>query len=150
VIKKSPKWVEALMNGSCFCYFIFCYANLHYFSPSNLPLTAGKELMLCFGFCFAREIGYLQIAHVMDEDYVPLNLPNFVIISLLIFNTSLHAWGLPLFDEYYFLLLLTFAAFLSYAHLVYFATKEITEELNIRVFSLKRKKYAARKDKDVD
>ena len=101
--------------------------------------------MLCLGFCFAREIGYLQIAHVLDEDYVPLNLPNFVIISLLIFNTSCHAWGLPLFDEYYFLLASTVAAFLSYAHLVYFATREITEELNIPVFRLPRKIYVDEK-----
>ena len=109
------------------------------FSPASITTTAPKELMLCFGFCFAREIAYLQIAHVIDADYTPLNWPNFTILTLLIINNSSHAWGFSLIDEYYFLIFLIFAAFLSYAHLVKTACKEITEELCIPVFAMPSK-----------
>jgi hypothetical protein len=94
--------------------------------------------MLCLGLCFAREVAYLQIAHLQDDEYLPLNLPNFIILTLLIVNTSLHAWGVGFVDEYSFLVGLTVAAFISYAHWVYFGVKEITDELRIPVFSSHR------------
>lgn len=147
---KSKKALQGLMNGlGAFGYFFFCYMNVEYFSPSSLTLTAPKELMLCLGLCFAREIAYLQIAHLQDDDYLPLNLPNFIILTLLIVNTSLHAWGLPLVDEYQFLIVLIVAGAVSYGHWVYFGIKEITEELRISVFNSHRNRHEGKNEKEL-
>jgi len=97
--------------------------------------------MACVGFCFAREIAYLQIAHVLDEDYVPLNWPNFLVLSSLIINSCLHYLKLGFVSEYYFLLGMLLIAFISYVHLIKFSIKEITEELKIPVFSIPSKTY---------
>jgi len=127
------------VNGfSAFGFFFFCYLNLAWFSPSNVTETHPKELMLCLGLCFAREVAYLQIAHLQDDDYTPLNWPNFIILTLLIVNNSLCAWGIPVVSEYEFLVLVSGLALVSYAHLVYFGVQEVTEELKISVFSSQR------------
>ena len=140
--------MEAIAKGACFWYFGFCYLSLDLFSPTHITVVAAKEVMLCFGFCFAREIGYLQISHVSDSEYEPMNLPNFTILSILIANTSSHAWGYPVFDEYYVLVSMIVMAFLSYAHMVYFCCKEITKELQIPVFAMPSIFYIEKKSKE--
>lgn len=106
--------------------------------------------MLCFGFCFAREIGYLQISHVSDTEYEPMNWPNFIILSMLIVNTSSFAWGFGLANEYFFLVFMTLLAFFSYAHMVYFCCQEITKELQIPVFTIASNLKLEKKDKEKD
>jgi hypothetical protein len=115
-------------------------------SPANLAQNAAKELMACFGLCFAREIAFLQIAHVLDEDYVPLNWNNFFVLSGIICNSFLHSFGVFIVNEYFLLLGMIVFAFFSYVHLVYFSIREITEELDIHVFSVKKKGLGKKKN----
>jgi hypothetical protein len=140
VVKKNKNFAKAITNSRGFGYFFVCYLVLDWISPTNITANAPKELILCFGFCFAREIAYLQIAHVMDSDYKPMNYPNFLILSLLMLNSVGNAFKISIFNEYYFLLLMILAAFLSYSHLVYYSCKEITTELKIPVFAMPSKK----------
>lgn len=150
VIVKSKKSGEGIASGfSAFGFIFFCYLNLLMFSPSNIVEKYPKELMLCLGLCFAREVAYLQIAHLQDDSYTPLNWPNFIIFTLLIVNTSLHAWGLPFVSEYSFLLTMTAFAFLSYAHWVFFGIQELTEELRISVFTTHRISYLGKNEKEL-
>lgn len=150
VIVKSKKSGEGIVNGfSAFGFFFFCYLNLALFSPSNIVETHPKELMACLGLCFAREVAYLQIAHLQEDEYNPLNWPNFLILTLLIVNNSLHAWGFPFVSEYEFLITMTVFAFVSYLHWVYFGIQEITEELKIPVFSSQRNKYSGKNEKEL-
>lgn len=120
---------------------MLCCWCLFWVSPANLAQNAPKEVMACVGFCFAREIAYLQIAHVLDEDYVPLNWANFFVLTSLIINSCLHYFGLGMVSEYNFLLVMLLIAFISYVHLIKFSIKEITEELKIPVFAIPSKKY---------
>lgn len=150
MLVKSKKLGEGLLNGfSTFGFFFFCYLNLSMFSPLNIVEKYPKELMLCLGLCFAREVAYLQIAHLQDDSYTSLNWPNFIILTLLILNNSLHAWGFPLINEYNFLLAMTACAFLSYAHWVFFGIQELTEELRISVFTSNRISYLGKNEKEL-
>ena len=114
-------------------------------SPYNIAQNAPKELMACFGLLFAREIAFLQIAHVLDEDYIPLNWNNFLVLTGIIGNSFLNSAGFEIVGEYKFLVFMIFVAFCSYAHLIYYSVREITEELNIYIFSVQSKLYVEKK-----
>ncbi|CAG9333558.1 unnamed protein product [Blepharisma stoltei] len=140
VLMKSDKKTDAFMSLGSLFYLIFCVAVIFVFSPSGLAYTGTREVILFLGFIFAREMGFFQIAHISDTEYEPLNTPNFALLSFFMFNTSCHAWGFPLFDEYNLLLVLTILAGLSYIHFIYSVTHEITKELNIPILTnLQRK-----------
>ncbi|CAG9318395.1 unnamed protein product [Blepharisma stoltei] len=140
VLMKSSNKMEAFMNLGSLFYIIFCVVVVLVFSPVGLAYAGTREFVLFLGFIFAREMGFLQLAHVSNSEYEPLNIPNYILLSLLMFNTSCHAWGFPLLDEYNLLCFLLLFAGLSYLHFIYSVTKEITKELNIPILTnLQRK-----------
>lgn len=97
--------------------------------------------MLCFGFCFAREIGFIQLAHVSNTKHEPLDLGGFIVMTSLSVNTLLNTQSRGV-NEYSLLLALTVFAALAYSHFAVHVTKDICSELKIKVFSIKSKLYS--------
>lgn len=141
VLQKSLKVKEAISATGAFLYFVFAIFVAILLSQSGLTYYGTREIMLFLGFNFAREVAFVQIAHVTHTTYEPLNTPNFILLSLFIGNISLHGWGISLIGEYDFLVLLIVFSFLSYAHLVYYLTLEITTELKIPVFKMPYRRH---------
>jgi hypothetical protein len=100
--------------------------------------SATRELMLCFGFCFAREIGLIQLAHISKVRHEPLDMGGFIVMTSLILNTWLNTQGAGV-NEYYLLLLLTVFAIGAYSHFAVFITQDFCKELQIEVFKVKSK-----------
>ena len=138
-MRKSPRRLEALVKTGSFGYFLACLACIHLFSPSQLMYSAPKEMMICFGFCFAIEVGYLQIAQVQESSYEALNCYNFSVLTALSVNTFAHAWGFTVVNEYQLLIVLCVASAVCYLHLIINSCNEITAVLQIPVFAMPKK-----------
>jgi hypothetical protein len=84
---------EALIKTVAYWAFIAVIWILILYSPARLGSTATREVLLCLGFAFAREIGHIQLSHITGEVYIPLNLPVLLVLGTLAGNTMLHAYG---------------------------------------------------------
>jgi len=120
--------------------FAVTILTLNYFSTEHLIVTGTRELMLCLGFCFAREILYIQLAHVTDTKYNPLWLLNGLILStpcvIALANTFL-SLEIP---EYQTLVVLALISGVSYCHMAYSVANEIANELKINIFRINKVK----------
>lgn len=134
------KTSEPYLKTVAIYYFSIAIFMVVFLSPADLGVVAGREVGLCIGFVFAKEIAFIQIAHVTNTKYTPLLSANFLIISAMIFNTLTHAYGISVADEYNFQVCLTIASFLSYAHLAYYLSLEISTILGIPIFRVPREK----------
>mmetsp|Transcript_17170 Transcript_17170/g.17081 ORF Transcript_17170/g.17081 Transcript_17170/m.17081 type:complete len:205 (-) Transcript_17170:36-650(-) len=139
VLQVSRKY-EPYLKTFSFFYISSALLLAIFLSPSNLWYYAGREVGLCIGFVFAKEIALIQIAHVTNTKYKPLQWANFVIISGMILNTLTHAYGINIFDEYRAQLVLAIASFLNYAHLAIYLPLEFAEILEIPIFRVPREK----------
>ena len=120
--------------------FIITIAVIIKFSPSDLGAYATREIMVCLGFVFAKEMLLIQLAHVSDTDYYPLYILNGIIINALLANTLLHAVGVGIVGEYQALIGLTVTAAVSYAHAAYTSAQEISNTLGIFIFKVNKGK----------
>jgi hypothetical protein len=110
------------------------------FSPSNIVNLACRELMLCLGFVFAKEILYIQISHVTETPFFPIQSLSSFVLNGLIFNTFANYLNIQVFNEYYFLIFLLILAFGGYAHMAYSTAMEISNELDIYIFRINKVK----------
>lgn len=137
---KSNKKVEAFLTLRGFFMFSVTIATVYCFSCENLVATASRELMLMLGFCFAREILYIQLAHVTDTDYHPLWFLNgFILSTPCVVALGNHFFKLAI-PEYPILVFLAVLSGLSYFHMAYTAANEIASELQINIFRINKVK----------
>lgn len=127
----------AIFNTIPFFYYAFS-AGFLYWADSILMYSATRELMLCFGLCFAKEIGMMQLSHVTNTNHEPLDTVGFFVLSSLVINAWLNTLDLGV-NEYSLLIGLTLTAAASYAHFVVNIADDICKELRINIFSVKRK-----------
>ena len=130
---------KMMRNSFGFFYIVFTVLEVYMFAPLMFSYT--RELMLCIGFVFAKEVAFVQIAHVSHTEYMPLGNMNYFILTCILLNTSVAAWGFAAVDEYSLLSGLTMLSAFSYFHMVVQVTKEITQELNIKIFKVKVKDF---------
>jgi hypothetical protein len=132
--------VEALLALRAFFMFNVTIAVLYYFSVEGVVVTASRELMLVLGFCFAREILYIQLAHVTDTDYYPLRYLNGFILSAPCFVALGNYFGKAGIPEYPIIAALATLAGVSYLHMAYSVANEIADELKINIFRINKVK----------
>ena len=89
---------------------------------------------------FAREILYIQIAHICETKYQPLIYFNLLVLNALAINTLLSFFSLPHINEYFFLIVLLFVAAGSYVHMGYDVAMVIANELDIFIFRVNKQK----------
>jgi len=81
----------------------------------------------------------MQLAHVTSTQYVPLNLPNFALLTTFMANSWAHRWGYGLVDEYSLLVMLAVASAWSYCYMAYVLVNEFASELGIPIFAVPRR-----------
>jgi len=123
-----------------FAYFVFTLATGIWVSPAQIGGAASREFLAFIGFAFAREMCHMQLAHVTSTQYVPLNLPNFALLTTFLANSWAHRWGYGLVDEYSLLVMLAVASAWSYCYMAYIIANEIATELGIPIFAVPKKK----------
>lgn len=140
VVNKSKKSIEALLALRGFFMFAVTILTLNFYSTENLIVTGTRELMLCLGFCFAREILYIQLAHVTDTKYSPLWLLNGLILitpCLIALANTFLSTNIP---EYQTIAGLALLSGLGYCHMAYSVANEIADELKINIFRINKVK----------
>ena len=120
-----------------FFYISFaCVASLG--SKSYVVDNYPKIVILLYGFLFAKVMGLLQLAHIMNGDFQPytfITLPPLICLTL---YSIIYNW----FDVTLFIsidILLIFFFFLNFAAWVHFVrncSKEMCNVLNINVLSI--------------
>ena len=123
-----------------FLYFAFTVATALWVSPAHIGAVAAREFLVFAGFAFSKEMCHMQLAHVTSTTYMPLNLPNFVLLTAFLVNTWAHSCGYGLVDEYVLLVMLAVASAWSYIYMAYTLAKEISSELGIPVFAVPKRK----------
>mmetsp|Transcript_6697 Transcript_6697/g.11874 ORF Transcript_6697/g.11874 Transcript_6697/m.11874 type:complete len:376 (+) Transcript_6697:36-1163(+) len=137
VLWKTKERRTAIFSLLPFFYYVSTLLVL-FWSPAKLMYTSTRELMLVFGFTFAREIGLIQVAHVTSTKHEPMDLGGFIVMSSLTLNTYFNIKGSGV-NEYSLLLMLLVLAAGAYSHFVINITSDICKELKIKVFSVNSK-----------
>ena len=84
---KSGRRKDALRTSMGFWAYPFTLAVLYFLSPSQLLSTQTRWVLLCIGCLFAREMAFIQLAHVTSTPYRPLGFINSGILAALAVNT---------------------------------------------------------------
>ena len=69
VLRKTTNKVRAISEIYPFVFILLVLYITMYISPTGLAYSCTRELMLCVGFVFAREILHMQLAHVTSTQY---------------------------------------------------------------------------------
>ena len=93
VVMHCKNRATAVFSTIPFSYFVLVLATAIWASPAQLGNVAVREFLIFIGFAFAREMCVMQLAHVTDTHYAPLNLPNFVLMTAFLVNTWSHFFG---------------------------------------------------------
>lgn len=123
-----------------FLYFAFTVATALWVSPAHIAAVAAREFLVFVGFAFSKEMCHMQLAHVTSTNYVPLNLPNFALLTAFLANAWAHRCGYGLVDEYSLLVVLAAASAWSYCYMAYTLAKEVASELGIPIFTVPKRK----------
>ena len=84
---KSNHRCKALRSSLAFWPYPLVLAVLYLFSPGLLLWSQTRWVLLCIGCLFAREMAFIQLAHVTETSYQPVGLVNGGILAALVVNT---------------------------------------------------------------
>jgi len=84
---KSNYRAAALRSSLAFWPYPLTLAVLYLLSPGLLLWTQTRWVLICIGCLFAREMAFIQLAHVTETNYRPLGLVNGGIMAALVLNT---------------------------------------------------------------
>ena len=146
---KKEKRFQAIKDTLILVLFIITILSVIFLTDSIIVRDYPKIFLLCFGFLFAKLMGILQLSHILGAPYNPFT-PVFLIplFSLLLYSIVFYFTGYSLLVSIDGLIIATLLwNFISWAHYVYFCSKEICEILNINRFIL-GKKYPSRPSYD--
>ena len=140
VVKKVPKekLSKAFIDTLIYVLFSCSLLCLSFLSEGIIIKEYPKFIILTFGFLFAKMLGKLQLAHILESPY-KVYQPIFLIPLLILLLHSLiyHFHKYELICSIDKLILFCFIwNFLSWAHFVYFRSEQICNILNIKRFSL--------------
>ena len=140
VIKKVPKekLCRAFIDTLIYVLFFGSLLCVSFLSEGNCITEYPKFIILTFGFLFAKMLGKLQLAHILNSHY-KVYKPVFIIplFALIIHGIIYYFYQYEVICSIDILIIICFIwNFLSWAHFVYFCSEQICDILNINRFSL--------------
>ena len=140
VIKKVPKekLCRAFIDTLIYVLFFGSLLCVSFLSEGNSITEYPKFIILTFGFLFAKMLGKLQLAHILNSHY-KVYKPVFLIplFALIIHGIIYYFYQYEVICSIDILIIICFIwNFLSWAHFVYFCSEQICDILNINRFSL--------------
>ena len=133
---------KALQDCLGYICLVSSYLSVIYFSNSTIVKERPKLLILTYGFQFAKMLGLLQLAHIKNSAYKPLYFTTVFPIGTLCLHSIIYfVFEVELLCEIDFLIIVfCIWNFVSWLHFVYFCSEEMCVILNIKRFSLGRRK----------
>lgn len=136
------KKMNALLDCLGYVCLLVSYLSVLLLSKSTIVEEYPKLLILTYGFYFAKMMGLLQLAHITKAAFKPLYLTTIIPIATLFIHSLVYSiFKIEILCSIdIFILIFLVWNFISWAHFVYFCSEEMCEILNIKRFSLGKRK----------
>ena len=135
---KKEKLGNAFKDTLIYILFSGTLLSLAFLNEGSYITEYPKFIILTFGFLFAKMLGMLQLAHILESPY-KVYRPIFLIplCLLLIHSLVIYFFNYELLCSINNLIVFCFVwNFLSWLHFVYFCSEQICDIINIKRFSL--------------
>ena len=135
---KKEKLGKAFIDGFIYILFACSLLSVAFLNEGKFNTECPKFIILTFGFLFAKLLGMLQLAHVLNSNFKAYGFVFLVPLLLLLIHSIVFYFSkYPLIGSIDNIISFCFIwNFLSWAHFVYFCSEQICDVLNIKRFSL--------------